>query len=108
MPFAAPAAIFASASLSQASYSAPPEGSQPRRSSVPEVELSTSALTFAGMGDGVVQHRPAAHRLGDEAHLGEFQVIDQRGEIARVVARIRPAGNRVRRREAAMGEGTQV
>ena len=49
MPLAAPAAIFASASLSQASYLPPPDGSQPRRSSVPEVELITSALTFAGL-----------------------------------------------------------
>ncbi len=48
MPFASPSSILASASVNQVSYLAPPEGSQARRSSVPEVELSTSAFTFAG------------------------------------------------------------
>ena len=47
-PLARPAATLASASFIQASYCSPPVGSAPRRSIVPEVELSTSAFTLSG------------------------------------------------------------
>ena len=91
-----PAAIFASASFSHASYCAPPDGSAPRRSIVPEVELSTSALTFAGWAMRVFEHRPAAHRLADQAHVGEAEMIDQRRKVAGIVGRIGAAGDRRR------------
>ena len=62
-------------------------------------------LDLRRMGQSVFQHRPAAHRLADQAHVGQFQMIDQGGEVARVVGGIGSAGDRIRRREAAMGEG---
>ncbi len=57
------------------------------------------------MGDGIVQHGPAAHRLADKTHVGKFQVIDQGAEVAGIVGGIGAAGDGVGRREAAMGEG---
>ena len=104
MPFAAPSLILASASLSQASYW--------RRRGIAAATVERAGgraqhqrLDLRRMGDGVVQHGPAAHRLADEAHVGELQMIDQRGEIAGIVGGIGPAGDGIRRREAAMGEG---
>src|SRR6185437_5210899 len=38
-------------------------------------------LHLVGMGDGVFEHRPAAHRLTDQAHLAEAEMIDQRAEV---------------------------
>ena len=61
-------------------------------------------LHFRRMGDGVFEHRPAAHRLTDQAHVGEFQMIDQGSEIGGVVGGIGAAVDRTGRREAAMGE----
>ena len=46
----------------------------------------------------------APHRLRDEAHVGELQVVDQGGEIAGKVPRIRAARNFASRWVAAMSE----
>ena len=45
-------------------------------------------LHLCRMGDRVFQHRPAAHRLADQAHVGKLQMIDQRREIAGIVGGI--------------------
>ena len=83
-----PAAIFASASFSQASYCAPPDGSQPRRSSVPEVELSTSALTFAGWAIAYSSIVQPPIDWPTRRTSAKLQMIDQRGEVAGIVGRI--------------------
>ena len=61
-------------------------------------------LHLCRMGDCVVQHGPAAHRLADQPHVGEFQMIDQGGKIVRIIGGIGAARHGIRRREAAMGE----
>src|SRR5688572_4542903 len=52
----------------------------------------------------IVEGAPAAHRLGDDPDIARAEVIDQRGEIARIVGRIGPTRRRSRWRKAAVGK----
>jgi len=60
---------------------------------------------LVGKGQYVFDAGPATHRLRNEAHVGQLQVPDQRGEITGEVSRIRAAGNLAPRWVAAMREG---
>ena len=60
---------------------------------------------LARAAQGVLHRRPAAHRLGDDADIGQLQMLDQRREIVGIVGGVGAAGNGGRRREAAMREG---
>jgi hypothetical protein len=59
---------------------------------VPVVEARTSAFSLP-------------HGLGEDAHVGETQMLDQRREVAGVVARIRAAGNGGGGSKSAVREG---
>ena len=94
MPLARPAAVFASASFAHASYVR-----AARRIAAAAIERAGGRaqhqrLHLRRMGDGVFEHRPAAHRLADQAHVGEFQMIDQGGEVGGVVGGIGAAVDR--------------
>ena len=67
--------------FSQASYWAPPAGSQPRRSSVPDVELSTSAFTEAGAELVLTGHE---HNYERFAEMNIAQLLDHRAAEPRL------------------------
>ena len=52
----------------------------------------------------VAETRPAAHRLGDQPHVGEAQVVDQRGQVFHEGRRSRPTGRLAGWAEAPVGE----
>src|SRR5215472_12505595 len=62
-------------------------------------------LQLAGRLQRVFDRGPAAHRLGNEAHLGEAQMVDQRREVASEVGGIWAAGNGRGGSKSAVREG---
>ena len=74
------------------------------KSSVPEVDAMTSARTFFGLAQRVLQAGPAAHRLRHQRDVIQLQFLDERGKVVGIGIGRALAGHRARGRKAAVRE----